>query len=76
MEIGKYAEMLPLLKKILEEEQKIEDDKIDAACLKKGIYDKKTAETLRNALRKKGRIVREYHCEICNFWHLTHKEKY
>jgi hypothetical protein len=76
IEVGKYAEMLPLLKKILDEQQKVEDDKINEACRKKGMYDKKTAETIRNSLRKRGHLVREYPCDICNWWHLTHKQKY
>jgi hypothetical protein len=73
-EVGRYAEILPLLKKFLEEEAKDEENKINEACKKKGAYDKKTAESIRNYLKKeKGKLVREYHCEICNFWHLTHK---
>ncbi|MBP7250630.1 MAG: hypothetical protein KA986_00445 [Aliarcobacter sp.] len=74
--IGKYTEILPLLKKILEDEEKIKENekyKIDASCKNKGLYYKKSVETIRNFLNKKGQRVREYHCDLCNYWHLTHK---
>lgn len=40
-------------------------------------FDKKSAQTKRNWLMKKGRedLLRIYHCEFCNAWHLTHQEK-
>lgn len=47
----------------------------------KRAYDKRTAETLRNARlhrghrRRRGRqkYLRIYYCPHCNAWHLTHR---
>ncbi len=36
-------------------------------------YPKKDAQSARNRLRKRGAILRIYHCPKCNRWHLTHK---
>lgn len=76
IEVGKYAEILPLLNKIREgekEKEQEEKEKNIKACLKKGCYSKKIAQTIKNLLFKKGRKVRIYQCDQCNFWHLTHK---
>lgn len=74
-EVGKYAPILPLLKK-LKEEEKVkeieEEEKEYKKCLKKGQYSKKIAQTIKNSLRREGRIVRMYHCPLCNYWHVTH----
>jgi hypothetical protein len=79
MEVGKYTAILPLLQKLKEEEKakEIEEEyKEYKKCLNKGCYSKKVAQTIRNLLfRKKGRKVRIYQCDQCNFWHLTHKYK-
>jgi len=45
-------------------------------------FDKKTAQTKKNWLEKKGRqkFLRIYQCDMCNAWHLTKrlnfKQKY
>lgn len=39
----------------------------------KRTYRKRQAATLVNAIWKAGRgRMRKYHCELCNYWHLTH----
>jgi len=44
-------------------------------CRGKVIFDKRGAETAKNARMDKGAgNLRSYHCEVCNGWHLTHKE--
>lgn len=44
-------------------------------CFIKKQYDKKTAQTVKNVLLKKGvQYLRIYHCPICNNWHLTSKK--
>lgn len=45
-------------------------------CKGKYIYDKKGAETALNILKKQGNgCLRLYHCDSCDGWHLTHKDK-
>lgn len=76
IEVGKYAEILPLLQKLKEEEKEKEEEienKIAKSCIKKGSYSKKEAKTIKNSLHKEGTILREYYCPKCNYWHLTHK---
>lgn len=82
-EVGKYAAILPLLQKLKEGEKLKEEEvqnKIAKSCINKGCYSKKEARTIKNSLRKEGKMLREYHCPKCNFWHLTHlirkKEKF
>lgn len=74
-EVGKYAPILPLLQKLKEGEKSKEEEienKIAKSCINKGCYSKKEARTIKNSLRKEGKMLREYHCPKCNFWHLTH----
>ena len=82
-EVGKYAAILPLLQKLNEgKKSKGEqaENKLAKSCTNKGRYSKKEARTIKNSLRKEGKMLREYHCPKCNFWHLTHlirkKEKF
>jgi len=42
-----------------------------AGCSGKGKYDKKTAQTLVNRLKKYGQKLKIYPCDNCNSWHLT-----
>lgn len=79
VEVGKYAPMLPLLQKLVDEEKLKEEEKIKELlrrCEQKGQYSKKDAQTIVNHLKKQGRQIRKYHCPFCNLWHITHKEKY
>lgn len=42
-------------------------------CKGKPMYDKKTARTAVNKRFKDDHVrLRIYHCNRCNFWHLTH----
>jgi hypothetical protein len=44
-------------------------------CRGKFCFTKKSAETTKNKLFKiKGHVVRIYQCNLCNYWHLTHKQ--
>lgn len=75
---GTYVPIFPLLQKLREEEKlkkKEKRSKFLKNCTAKGHYSKKKAQTLRNILNKQGKRVREYQCDICGCWHLTHKEK-
>lgn len=44
------------------------------SCNGKACYTKKEAQTMVNEIMRKGRgLMRTYHCEECNTWHLSHK---
>ena len=42
-------------------------------CNRKQCYDKRTAQTLRNARGNHGTLLRIYQCPDCEHWHLTKK---
>ena len=47
------------------------------ACSKRQ-YTKREAETIRNLRLRSGRkrpdVLRIYHCDVCNCYHMTHQE--
>lgn len=46
-------------------------------CNGKVIYDKRGAQTAKNARRRDAHaLLRIYHCPWCNGWHLTHVDPY
>lgn len=75
--LGKYAGLLPLLKILIGKEKKsqaLEEKSFEERCENKTHFSKKDAETIRNISRKsRGVLLRVYHCQECNSWHLTHK---
>ena len=54
----------------------LSDDPIYCWRKKKISYDKKTAQTKKNIMKKKGKELRIYHCPACNMFHLTHEDNY
>ena len=71
--------ILPLLLKVREDEVERNDyekDFLNRSCGNKKDFSKKEAETRRNELNREGKRVREYECDKCKKWHLTHKQKY
>lgn len=75
-ELGSFAGILPLLKKLDEGKIfKLEylEEETFRKCKGKVCFRKKEAETRRNELRHQGIWMREYRCERCDYWHLTHK---
>lgn len=71
--------LLPLLSYLRErkkEEHESEHNFFERSCKNKVHFSKKEAQTRRNELRRQGIKVREYECDKCNTWHLTHQEKY
>jgi len=46
-------------------------EKAKQYCNGKQCYDKKTAQTLRNARGNHGTLLRIYQCDLCDSWHLT-----
>lgn len=77
-EVGKYAPLIPLLEKIRQEEKRKKElvsSYFERVCINKTCYSKKEAQTKRNELNRKGKRVRVYQCQICDYWHLTHKDK-
>lgn len=39
----------------------------------KPCYPKKIAQSVKNKRRGQGVLLREYYCECCNWFHLTHE---
>ncbi len=59
-----------------ENEEEREKERIKRCCLRKIAYSKKGAQTEINFLHDEGETnLRKYQCNVCNFWHLTHKPK-
>ena len=53
------------------------EDWVTRQCEGKQGYDKKTALTKQNVLKREhGRIVRVYKCKICPWFHFTHQIRY
>ena len=46
-------------------------------CDYKNRYNKKEALSMRNYRESQGEVnLRVYQCKYCNFWHLTHKDRW
>jgi hypothetical protein len=43
------------------------------SCDGKRCYTKRDAQTMRNAKKREGKLLRIYPCKECGGWHLTHK---